>query len=228
MHFLAALSLATLPLAAAARFWWQEDEPVVVIKSAADFEHGEDLRVQRFVRATVPPRHQPKVDKIVRRILADRSRYEGVDATTGVPWYVIAGLHNMESGGSFRHHLHEGSPLVGRTRWVPVGRPKTGNPPFKWEDSARDALEYDGMGKKRWAYLYDTLWAIEVYNGTGYWKYHRDTPSPYLYSATSEERPGKYVSDGRWSSTARSEQIGVAAIFKRMEDGGVLNFNDLR
>lgn len=192
------------------------------------YERGEDLRVKRFVRAEVPARHRPQVDKVVRRILLHRARYVAVDHQTGVPWYVIAVLHNMESSGSFRHHLHEGSPLSGRTRWVPRGRPKSGSPPFTWEVSARDALGYDGMGAKRWAYLFDTIWAIECYNGTGYWRYHRSVPTPYLYAKTSIERSGKYVADGRWSSTARSKQVGCAAVFKRLEAAGVLDFSRLK
>ena len=192
------------------------------------YERGEDLRVKRFVRATVPSQHIPKVDKVIRRIILAKTRYQAVDAKTNTPWYVIAALHNMESGGSFKHHLHEGSPLGGRTRWVPKGRPRSGKPPFTWEYSAQDALLYDKMGEVRWAYLFDTLWAIEKYNGTGYWKYHRSTPTQYIYSKTSEEKAGKYVSDGKWSSTARSKQVGVGAIFKRMEQKGILSFSRLK
>ncbi len=192
------------------------------------FEQGADLRVQRFLNAEVKKQYIPQVDKVVRRILLNQKLYKCVDSRTDVPWYVIASLHNMESGGSFKHHLHEGSPLYGRTRWVPKGRPKTSAPPFTWVESAQDALSYDKMGQKRWAYLFDTLWAVEGYNGTGYWRYHRSTPSPYLYAKTSIEKPGKYVSDGKWSSTARSKQIGVAAIWKRMEDKKILNFKYLK
>ena len=199
--------------------------------AGADVYKHDDLRVQRWLSASVPARHVPAVDKVVRRIMLHKARYVAVDKQTGVPWYVIAGLHNMESSGSFRHHLHEGSPLTSRTRWIPKGRPKTGSPPFLWEYSAKDALNYDSMGSKRWAYLFDTLWAVQCYNGTGYWRYHRDVPTPYLYSKCTvfgKEKPGKYVSDGKWSSTARSKQIGVAAIWRRMEAKGILCFRRLK
>ena len=199
-----------------------------IFASVEAYERESDLRVQRWLKADVPSRYCPAVDKVVRRIMLNQKRYKAVDAKTDVPWYVIAGLHNMESSGSFRHHLHEGSPLYRRTKWIPKGRPKTGSPPFSWEYSAYDALTYDNMGSKRWAYLFDTLWAVECYNGTGYWKYHRSTPTQYLYAKTSIERPGKYVSDGKWSSTARSKQIGVAAIWKRMQSKGILCFSRLK
>ena len=199
-----------------------------IFASVEAYERESDLRIQRWLKADVPSRYRPAVDKVVRRIMLNQNRYKAVDAKTDVPWYVIAGLHNMESSGSFRHHLHEGSPLYRRTKWIPKGRPKTGSPPFSWEYSAYDALTYDNMGLKRWAYLFDTLWAVECYNGTGYWKYHRSTPTQYLYAKTSIERPGKYVSDGKWSSTARSSQIGVAAIWKRMQSKGILCFKRLK
>ena len=187
-----------------------------------------DLRVKRWHKAKVKPHKVYSVDRIVDRIINNKERYVSVDNKTNVPWYIIAVLHNMESSGSFRHHLHEGSPLSGRTRWVPRGRPKWGKPPYRWEDSAKDALQYDKMGSVRWAYLFDTIWAIQKYNGTGYWKYHRSTPTPYLYAGTTIERRGKYISDGKWSSTAISKQLGAGAILKRMEDRKILNFSLLK
>lgn len=186
------------------------------------------LQRTRWNAAAVEPRWAKTVQTTVNRIMANKGRYVAVDDKTAVPWYVIAGLHNMESTGSFRHHLHEGSPLTGRTRWIPKGRPKTGSPPFTWEESAIDALLYDRMGDAEWASLSATLYACERYNGTGYLRYHRSTPTPYLWAKTTIERPGKYVADGKWSSTARSGQVGIAAIFKQMEASGILRFSRLR
>ena len=71
---------------------------------------------------------------------AARARYASVSAQTGVPWWVIGLIHMMEAGQSFRCHLHNGDPLTARTVQVPAGRPKTGQPPFIWEESAADAL----------------------------------------------------------------------------------------
>lgn len=120
----------------------------------------------------------------------------------------------MESGGDFTCHLHEGSSLKWRTKYVPKGRPlPPAQPPFTWEFSATDAMRYDRMGEKNWNYVGAALTACELYNGAGYMKYHPETPSPYLWAATSIEKPGKYVADGKWSPTARSAQIGVAAIW---------------
>lgn len=156
------------------------------------------------------------MDQVTTRIKVYRERYERVSLQADVPWKVIACLHNMESGGSFRKHLHEGSPLSARTRWVPKGRPKTGNPPFGWEESARDALSYDNMPSKDWSDLGAKLQAMELYNGAGYQRYHKDVPSPYLWSGTTIYTRGKYVADGKWDQSAVSLQVGCAAILKHL------------
>lgn len=173
-----------------------------------------DIQRERWDAAAIPARHKPAVDKIVRRIKLHRKRYEKVASQTGVPWHAIAALHNMEAGGNFRRHLHEGSPLSRRTRYVPRGRPKHGKPPFTWEYSAKDALKYDRMDRIDWDSLKHALYGTERYNGTGYLRYHPETPSQYNWSKTSIARAGKYVADGKWSSTAWSAQVGVAAIWK--------------
>lgn len=175
------------------------------------------IQVQRWNAAKVAKHREHEVKAIVARIERNRARYEAVSKKTGVPWHVIAGLHNMEASGSFAKHLHEGSPLTGRTRWIPKGRPFGGIPPFTWEFSAEDALKYDRMDKKNWSSIGTALSACEGYNGWGYAAYHKGTPSPYLWAGTTVEKPGKYVADGKWSSTARSAQIGIAAIWKRMD-----------
>lgn len=179
------------------------------------------LQVKRWQSASIPQHKRHAVAVVAKRIIQHRERYEAVAKRTGVPWFTIAGLHNMEASGSFAKHLHEGSPLSSRTRWVPKGRPKTGAPPFTWEYSAEDAMNYDRMSQKNWARLGPALSACELYNGDGYRKYHPSTPTPYLWACTSVERPGKYVADGKWSSTARSAQIGIAAVWKQLEEWGV-------
>ena len=183
---------------------------------------AETMQERRWRAASVSLNRFAEAGRVVSRIESNRQRYQAVESKTSVPWHVIAGLHNMEASGSFRHHLHEGSPLSGRTRWAPKGRPKTGVPPFTWEVSAADALLFDRMNAVDWKSLEATLYACERYNGVGYLKYHPETPTPYLWAGTSIERPGKYVADGKWSSTARSNQIGIAAIWKIMESRRVL------
>ena len=74
-----------------------------------------------------------------------KPRYDQVANATGVPWYVIGIIHEMEGGLNFTTHLHNGDPLTRRTVQVPAGRPPTGMPPFQWEESAIDALDAGGL-----------------------------------------------------------------------------------
>lgn len=81
------------------------------------------------------------VESNVDRILHYKSRYQTVGEPLLIPWYLVAIIHSMESGRNFSRHLHNGDPLTGRTTHVPSRRPKIGNPPFSWEESAIDAVE---------------------------------------------------------------------------------------
>jgi lysozyme family protein len=193
--------------------WWPWSKPTPASAPASP----PSLQESRWKAAKVRPERVKQVESIAARILRSRGRYEAVAKDAGVPWFVIAGLHNMEASGSFSKHLHEGSPLTGRTRWVPKGRPLTGTPPFTWEFSAVDALRYDRMDSVNWQSLDAALYACERYNGTGYLKYHPEVPTPYLWSHTTIYTRGKYIADGKWSSTAISAQTGIAAIWKRLE-----------
>lgn len=176
------------------------------------------LQEQRWKDAKVRTSKQSEVRWITRQIDRNKSRYESIGKKVGVPYYVVAVLHNMECSLNFGKHLHNGDSLSKRTWQVPAGRPKSGTPPFSFEESAIDALKYDKMDKVNWNSLNDSLNAFEGYNGWGYMKYHKNVPTPYLWSYTSLYNPpsGKYVKDGKWSSTAVSKQIGVCAILKEL------------
>lgn len=154
-----------------------------------------------------------------RKIYASKPRYQQIETELGVPWFVVGAIHAMESGCRFSCHLHNGDPLTARTTLVPAGRPKTGKPPFTWEESARDALTMKGWHNIASWPIERILYECERYNGFGYRKYHKDVLSKYLFSGTQWGRkPGRYVEDGRWSSTAVSKQTGVVAILMRLQE----------
>lgn len=154
------------------------------------------------------------IDKTVDKIFANKNRYEEVAKDQSIPWYVIGIIHNMECSLSFKKHLHNGDPLSARTVQVPAGRPKTGNPPFTWEASAKDALTYDGVNVwGNWT-VSGMLYKLERYNGLGY--YDRGINSPYLWSFSNHYTKGKYVADGHYDPNAVSDQIGAAVLLRRM------------
>ena len=170
------------------------------------------MQAQRWESAQVRKEKAHYVGAIAAQIRRNRGRYEAVAEKTGVPWTVIACLHNMECSLSFKLGLYCGDPLTARTRNVPRGLPGTGRPPFEWEATAADALRHDRLDRQGWSTMPATLQAIESYNGSGYQRHHQDTPTPYLWSWTTVYRRGKYVADGRWDALAVSQQCGVAPI----------------
>jgi lysozyme family protein len=179
-----------------------------------------------FNTCVVSPKREADVEAIVSALLPHKARYQDVSGRTGVPWFFIAVVHNMESSRSFKGHLHNGDPLTARTKQVPAGRPKTGNPPFTWEESATDALAMKGLSAQTDWSLAGTLYQLERFNGWGYRLYHPHVLSPYLWSFSGHYRNGKYIADGTWSEIAVSKQCGAAVLLRRMAERGEIEFTD--
>ncbi len=167
----------------------------------------------QFERCKIKPDKAAVVAKEVARMRDHQLRYEAVAKQfPGMPWWVVAILHSMECGLNFGQHLHNGDSLNARTVQEPRGRPKTGTPPFTWEESARDALICDGLNKITDWSPGAALVAFENFNGTGYRS--KGVPSPYLWSFTDQYRSGKYVADKKYDPQAVSQQCGCAALLK--------------
>ena len=113
---------------------------------------------------------------------ANKVRYQNVEAATGVPWYMIALIHNLEASLRFDQHLHNGDPLAERTVHVPKNRPATGRPPFTWEESAKDALEFDKLTNISPWTIERIAFELEKFNGFGY---RNDDHGNTLASATT-------------------------------------------
>ncbi len=150
------------------------------------------------------------VTRIVKKLAGRKPQYVAVAKRTGVPWFVIAALHNRESDANFNTYLGNGEPLDRVTRLVPKGRG-----PFEtWEEGAVDALALDGLDRvKEWT-PERACFAIETFNGFGY--RNRGINSPYLWSFSNHYTRGKYVADGRFSATHVDQQCGAMPIVKRI------------
>lgn len=175
-----------------------------------------------FASARVRVEYIPTVRAAAERIMqpSNWSRYLDVGTMTGIPPYLIGIIHSLESGTRFDRHLHNGDPLTARTVHVPANRPKTGKPPFTWEESAADALS--AVKSKGWS-IGEIAFTLEEYNGWGYRRYHPQVKSPYLWSFTTAYTSGKYVADGKWSDTAVSRQCGGMAILRYLVDQGLIS-----
>lgn len=148
----------------------------------------------------------------IEKILDNKDRYKEVASNTGVPWYVIALIHVMESSSNFSRHLHNGDPLTARTVHVPANRPSHGDPPFTWEESAGDAIRMK-LPYNDWS-LEGVLYFLEKYNGWGY--QYRNVNSPYLWGNSNHHSKGKFVKDGKYDPNAKTSQIGAAVLLKEL------------
>lgn len=173
-----------------------------------------------FAECEIPDDKRTEVDAITAKIAAHRADYEAAALPVGVPWHVVAVIHSMEGALSFGTHLHNGDPLTGRTTHVPRGRPKDGQPPYTWAESAADSLLFEHFDTwKDWS-LAGTLFNLETYNGVGYRMHHPDVLSPYLWSYSNHYTRGKYVADGRFDPDAVSGQCGGAVLLSRLNAQG--------
>lgn len=155
-------------------------------------------------------------DAVAKQIIAGKARYQTVTAATGVPYHVTGLIHAMEASLSFAKHLHNGDPLTGRTKQVPAGRPKAGSPPFTWEESAIDALRYDGLDTvKDWS-AERIAFVLEGFNGWGYRNQHPDVLTPYLWSFSNHYSKGKYEADSTWNAGLVSQQCGAMVLLSRL------------
>jgi lysozyme family protein len=175
-----------------------------------------------FDTCEIRDRYGAIVERMATTLVGKRGTYEGIEGETGVPWYVVGLIHAMEAYPPFSMagHLHNGDPLTARTVQVPKGRPKVGEPPFTWAESAVDALRFERFD--RWSdwTVPGILYKLERYNGWGYRQHHPEVLTPYLWSFTNHYTRGKYTSDGRFSDTAVSKQCGAAALLRRMMERG--------
>jgi lysozyme family protein len=143
-----------------------------------------------------------------KSLIAAKPRYQTVEASTGVPWFVTAVIHERESGQNWFASLAQGDPLNRVSVHVPAGRG-----PFKsWEEAAIDALVNCApyLARNRDWSIGGTLTKLEQYNGLGYAA--RGVPSPYVWSGTDQYRSGKYVRDGVYDSAAVDSQPGSAGL----------------
>jgi lysozyme family protein len=150
---------------------------------------------------------------IARSLVAAKDRYKIVQNRTGVPWFVIAVIHERESSQDWRGSLAQGDPWNRVSVHVPAGR----GPFTSWEDAAVDALmncsPHLGL-TKYWGDAGSVLTALETYNGVGY--ANHGVPSPYVWAGTDQYRSGKYVADGRYDPSHIDNQPGCAGLLMAM------------
>ncbi len=149
---------------------------------------------------------------IAKSLIASKKRYQNVEYQTGVPWFVIAVIHERESSQNWQRSLAQGDPWNRVSVRVPAGR----GPFISWEAAAIDALVYchPYLAKhKDWS-TGGLLTALEKYNGVGY--ANRNVPSPYLWAGTDQYRAGKFTRDHFYDPNHVDSQPGCAGMLKAM------------
>ncbi len=194
------------------------DVQTLLRASAPSFEHLRDEYTALLGEMEIRRQKLRTVDRIIDSIVANKNRYLEVERRVGVPWFVVATIHNLEGSLNFRTHLHNGDPLSARTTHVPRGRPVSGNPPFTWEESATDALTFDGLASNHDWSIQKIAYLLEGFNGWGYRLYHPSVKTPYLWSYSTLYERGKYAADGRWSPTFVSDQCGGMVLLHRLAE----------
>lgn len=154
----------------------------------------------------------PEFATVAKRLVNAKARYKAVEARTGVPWFVIAVIHEREASQNWNTQLGQGDPLSRVSTHVPKGR----GPFPTWEDGAYDALALCAPFAARnrdWT-PGGTLTLLEEYNGLGYAV--RNLPSPYVWSGTDQYVKGKYVADGVFDPSVVDRQLGCAGLILAM------------
>ncbi len=163
--------------------------------------------------AQTRPNKAAEVAAVAKRLLSNKARYQAIEKKTGVPWYVIAVIHEREASGRFDRQLAQGDPLNRRSTNEPISGPFA-----SFEDSAVWALHHDHLDKViDWRVEKELYWE-EAYNGWGYANNHPSIPTPYLWGGSTVQKPGKYIRDHVWSSTEMDQQIGTATLMKALAD----------
>jgi len=170
------------------------------------------MNAARFAKANLT--RTSEFNTVAKRLVvsAAKARYQAVERTTGVPWFVIAVIHEREASQSWTANLSQGDPWNKVSTHVPKGR----GPFLSWESAAWDALTncapYAARNKD-WS-IGGMLALLEQYNGLGY--FNRGLPSPYIWSGTDQYVKGKYIRDGVFDQETVDKQLGCAGLLIAM------------
>ncbi len=181
----------------------------------ADIGQLKKANAQRWSKMKVTPSLMAALDSAANRLIAPtaKSQYQAVSAKTGVPWGIIAVIHEREASQSWKANLAQGDPWNKVSIHVPAGR----GPFASWADAAIDALKNCAPHAAAWSdwSIGGALTLLEEYNGLGYAA--RGVPSPYVWASTDQYIKGKYIADGHYDPNAVDHQLGCAALLSRMK-----------
>lgn len=166
--------------------------------------------------AELLPSKKHIVESAVVRIIANKKLFEAGVEGTSVPWWWLAGIMYRENDVNMSRQMLNGEPWSRKTTIVPKGL----GPWNSWVESTKYAIRHMGLDRHPDWSMRAALMRAERWNGMGYSK--KGLRSPYLWAGTNFEQPGMYVADGKFDSNKVDPRIGVAAIWKRLDQLGFL------
>lgn len=168
--------------------------------------NGERWRVAKLTRG-------PQFGPVAKRLVAAKDRYLPISEKTGVPWAVIAVIHEREASQRWDRSIAQGDLWSRVSVHVPKGR----GPFNSFEEAAIDALVNCAPYAARWKDWSPggTMTLLEEYNGLGYAT--RGLPSPYIWAGTDQYKSGKYVADGVFDANVVDPQLGCAGLLLAMQ-----------
>jgi lysozyme family protein len=174
-----------------------------------------DANLQRAQNMQINADRIPEADRVARRLVAPaaKQQYQAISATTLVPWFAIAVIHEREASQDFSKNIGQGDPWNRVSTHEPRGR----GPFNSFEEAAVDALTNCPPFAARWKdwTFGGAVTLLEQYNGLGY--AHRNLPSPYIWAATNQYVSGKFVADHDFRPDVVDRQLGCAALLVRMK-----------
>lgn len=148
-----------------------------------------------------------------------KTEYEAIAAMLSanlgmrIDWRIVCVLHALEAGFDLNKQILNGQPWNKRTTWVPKNR-------GPWPSLASACLE--GFQIKKLPPKFDigyTLIFLIAWNGWGYY-YKGQLETPYLFSYSNMQKPGKFVRDHVYDPNAISLQVGAALLLYKLGFSG--------
>lgn len=182
-----------------------------------------DANEARWSRAKVLASSANTFKSVAKKLSAPEAkrRYVALSKQTGVPWFIIAVIHQRESSQRWDRSIAQGDPWNKISTHVPKGR----GPFSSFEEAAIDALRNCAPYAAKWKDWSPggALTLLEQYNGLGYYngpkaggKRYPSMPSPYIWSGTDQAKKGKYVRDGVFDPDVWDSQLGCAGLILAM------------
>lgn len=164
----------------------------------------------------------PEFIPVAQRLVAAKARYLPIEEATGVPWFIVAVIHEREASQNFNSQLGQGDPLGQISTHVPTGRGPFFNhpndPPGQdaFYRAALDALIDCPPFAAKWNdwSAGGSMTLLERYNGLAY--ANAGVASPYVWSGTDQYTAGKVMRDHGPIEPVVDKQLGCAGLILAM------------